>query len=244
MPITDNLKALWPFDGNPNDIQDSHNFAVTAGAPTYPAGRHNQCIHTDGVADYLTAAYSGDFANGNGAPWTCTGWLNIGVVQGDTINGPGVFGRGKSGGFNTGWYVMSRQHPLGPSFGVLSLIHEWDDGTRAVGDFSDNVGSHAISPGDWHFIAFGMGDDGKLFMRLDCFDKRIVLPSHLWTKQFTYDWTLGTIIVESTGLPGAYYNGNADELYYWNRALSDAETDLLCAGLFLPFNTRASVWAG
>lgn len=258
MPITDGLKALWPFDGNPNDIQDSHNFAVTAGAPTYPVGKHNQCILTDGVADYLTMPYSTDFEYGTGKPWTCTGWVNVS----DAITGPGegleiILCKGNTGGVGprNQWFLGTRYDSF-RGHQVLSFFMQAVDGTRSIGDFLFDPGTgpvpSTVNPGVWRFFAVGVRDDGSSWTQIDCearYDFYSLASGHLWTIQSPRDLLLGARLSDPDWfgpppLPGNYYHGKTDEVYYWNRALSDAELGQLCSGLFLPFNTRASVWAG
>ena len=238
MALTDNLVSYWRMEepglSNRYDLIGTNNFTVTAGVPSQVSGKSGFALHGNGINSYLTCPYTSDFALGNNQQWTWTAWVKIDRAQGDTSNGPIIITRGPGSGFNPQWQLMTRQHTLGPTYGELSLVHHWVDDEIRIEDFADTLGSLAILPNEWHFVAFGMQSDGKLFMQIDCYPRINPLPTHTWTKQYTYDTIALGILLESSGLPSPsqYFAGAVDEVGYWTRELTSGELTTLCAGSY------------
>ena len=201
---TDGLVAYYPFNGNTNDESSNGNHGTVFGASLTNDrfGNSNSAYSLDGVDDYLVAPHQ---------PWlnlpgdfTLSAWVLSDVTQG------------------------ANNFVIAKGAGVFPLPHEYalyfangDNKPRfSVNNASFN-NSHlhppVIAPTDEWIHILAVAESGVLRLYVDAVE--------LASGSYTYSSTTTDLFFGL--LSPQYYRGSLDDIRIYNRALTDAEIQVL-----------------
>lgn len=221
--LEDGLVAAWTFDdGTPRDQVGKNHGKIIQGVKPDPKGKFGQAMSFDGLKDsHISVPHSKDFEHDTN--FSVSAWWN--VRQGR--NHSGIWKGDKVGWGPNFWFRMVTTSNTSMTFGVCWLGTE---GWFAT----DNV----MKPGEWYHACQTVdGKDKKQAIAWvnakmppsgQSNPKPIVTPLLLF-KDKPLEMGVGRGIDGVVG-NDTYYDGLIDEVYIWNRALSEAEVKDLSAG--------------
>jgi len=210
-PGTTGLVAQYPFNGNANDSVGGHN-GTTTGTPAYTTGKIGQAILLDGVDDLVTV---GAVGVSGAAQRTIAGWAKANALVGALPDWINIFGfTGPSG--NNGHFDIELVNVGARGYGIH--VYGWERLIMPI-DF------------DWHHLAATYDGttirwygDGQ-FIGSDS-TRVLATPDnvHMGKRDDNEN----------------YWPGRVDEVYIYNRALSDAQVAWL-AGYTSAFSVAADL---
>lgn len=213
-PAATNLMAQYSFEGNANDSVGAHNGTV-GGAPTYVAGKVGQAIKLNGVQDYVLVESSFDLPVYSAAVWF--------QVEGGTGN------RDLISVFNDAALHGALLEVT--STGGLRFLHRAPVGS--TGGDADIRNNAKFDDGSWYHVAIvKSADSTTLYINGE------QAGSAASTTQFDQALTkiaLGMLKYPINTADARYFPGAIDEVYLYNRVLSEAEIAWL-AGRTKPFD--------
>jgi hypothetical protein len=209
-PAAESLVLRFAFDGNMDDDAGAYD-GVAAGAPTYAEGQVGQAIVFDGVRDYITATGTFDLT-----AYTATIWFRV---------DGGVDARD----------ILTAYNPTGYLYGILlevtadgQLRYLHRSPVAATG--GANLYSNAsYDDGAWHHVAIVQsGETMALYVNGVQVASAAASSLDLALEKIA----VGVLRSEE---PQRFFPGALDDLYLYNRALSDSEIASL-AGRTQPFD--------
>jgi hypothetical protein len=211
-PGTAGLVAQYPFNGNANDVIGSHN-GTTISLPTYTTGKIGQAILLDGIDDMVDV---GTVGISGAAPRTIAGWAKSGASSAALPDWTNIFGFTGPAGDNGHFDIELVNAGGNRGYGIH--VYGWE---------------RNITPMDldWHHLAASY--DGTTIKwygdgRLIGSDSTRVLASP------------DNIHIGKRDDNENYFPGRVDEVYIYNRALSDAQVAWL-AGYTSAFSIPADL---
>jgi len=211
-PGTAGLAAQYPFNGNANDVIGGHN-GTTISLPTYTTGKIGQAILLDGIDDMVDV---GTVGISGAAPRTIAGWAKSGASSAALPDWTNIFGFTGPAGDNGHFDIELVNAGGNRGYGIH--VYGWE---------------RNITPMDldWHHLAASY--DGTTIKwygdgRLIGSDSTRVLASP------------DNIHIGKRDDNENYFPGRVDEVYIYNRALSDAQVAWL-AGYTSAFSIPADL---
>ncbi len=208
--ISDGLVVYYPFNGNADDASGNGNHGLVHGAilANDRFGNSSNAYSFDGVDDYI-------MTNSNislGLDYSVVLWFNYtGPTHGT------LFHRGY-----TGWCWYEPHIQITESLEVIAAV----SGCNSAG----LVGASAIISGEWYQVAI-VARDGSQEFYVNGVQMASTSHTDRWT--FSYQAFVGTGANQNTPV-GTYYHGLIDDVRIYNRALSEAEIQLLYGRIYLP----------
>jgi hypothetical protein len=211
-PGTTGLIAQYPFEGNANDVVGGHN-GTTISLPTYTTGKIGQAILLDGIDDMVDV---GAVGISGAAARTIAGWARSNALVEALPDWINIFGfTGPAG--NYGHFDIELVN-AGGNRGYGIHVYGWQQLIMPI-DF------------EWHHLAASYDGttikwyaDGRLINS----DSTLVLN------------TPDNVHMGKRDDNENYFPGRVDEVYIYNRALSDAQIGWL-AGYTSPFSIPADL---
>ncbi|BBO32942.1 LamG-like jellyroll fold domain-containing protein [Lacipirellula parvula] len=225
--LTDNLVALYEFDGNFLDSSGSPFLSngTPVNGPQFTAGKIGQAMWLPGVKDYmsLNPATLTELNFGTTTDFSVSMW----VRQDDFVSDPAVFSnKNWATGDNVGinWAVKGN--------GVFDLNTRASGGNRLDLDTAQN--SAPLGVGVWSHVLMTIDRDGPTKLYINGVNTGTINLSSQGTFQSGLPWNVGQ---DGTGNYGPEFTGAVDELAIWRRALSPGEASQL-------WNTGAGIDLG
>jgi len=217
-PDPDGLVVHYKFDGNADDSSGNNYHGIEKDGPTYVDGKFGQAIHFDGFDDYV--AITDVNYTGTGYPEvTVCAWIRT------------TDGAGNIASFDRNEYYRLQ---TGGEAGGPGLVgwHVWtSDGqidTQDAPNWPANTGR--VDDGQWHHVA-GVFDNGTLTIYIDGGPREPYFGGATFGTDNAYAryGIVGAGCEASYPPPSgrannfSYLEGDLDELYIYDRALSQAE---------------------
>lgn len=203
MSLTNWLVSYWKLDEaswtTAYDSVGSNDWTISGA--TWTTGKINDWLSFDWVDDYVSIPHNTSL-NFGANPFTVSCWVNF-----NTTNRFHLFNKDW---FGSWWWVRDR-------FDLSTDKYEFriDDGSNAKEyHFTSN-----INDWNWHFLSF-IRDEQNMIVYID--------GSAVSGSFYLNDWTVGTIDNTDILYFGRYstlatYNWLMDEVWIWNRALTQEE---------------------
>jgi hypothetical protein len=220
--LQNGLVGYWPFCGNANDASGNNNNGTVNGATltTDRFGNSNSAYSFDGVNNYISTEYSGILGTANRSVsfWAKQSQIFINslcascsrnpmISYGSNIMGPSQIGNGFYCEFNIGL--------TGISF----------DGNETAASYSTPI---PVNDNNWHQYVFVMSSVTNS-SSVKIYQDGVLL------NQLSYTYISSAIINTLLGnnlefgrrtfnqQNSSYYNGQLDDIGFWNRALNQQE---------------------
>jgi len=210
-PGTTGLQAHYEFEGTTNDSSVNARHGTIMGNPTFVAGQVGQAIDLDGVDDFVeVTGYKGILQ----PPWTLSCWVKT-TTGGDMD----IMSWGTEGG---GLKVEFRLHD-----GRLRVEH----------GNGNNRGDAQIHDGEWHHAVAVLPEGGVMEDVTFYLDGKPlgVFQIGNGTNPFVTTEGIDFNIGRSGPMGARYFTGAIDDVYIYDRVLSDAEI-AGSAGQTMPFD--------
>lgn len=227
------LVAYYPFNGNANDISGSENNGTVHGA-TLTAdrfGNTNSAYHFNGIDNDITCLFPGPIGT---SPRTISFWAKTSEIPYNTWDNAVIsYGSNNAYGERFELSVNSRSRGLGIDINGAALTKDFDN--------SDN---------GWHYYtAVFVGGTNKTM-----YDVKLYADGYLLTNA-TYDNGNSSILNTASEQPihiGSlfntyrFFNGDIDEVKFYNKALTETEIKNEFKNLiaYYPFNGNANDESG
>jgi hypothetical protein len=210
-PAPENLVARYAFEGNTNDSTGAHN-ATAVGAPTFDAGKVGQAIKLNGATDHVVVEGTFDLPEYSAAMWFRvdggTGARDLLSIYSGTSHG-----------------VLLEVTDVG----ALRFVHRAPLGGSGGTDIRSNS---KYADGAWYHLAIV-----KSATAATLYVNGVLASTAADSTQF--DATLPRLVIGVLGHDrlSRYFPGAIDEVYLYNRALSQGEVASL-AGRTAPFDDQ------
>jgi hypothetical protein len=213
-PDEANLVAHYAFDGNTNDSTGAHP-GTAVGNPPFVDGAIGQAVRLNGTGDYVELTGYKGVLGAN--PVTVTAWVNTTSTVTGAIMGWGANVAGQRFGFRI-------------DAGRLRFEHQ---GGNVQGD-------SIVNDGAWHHVAVTIQANAtvsypEVILWLDGQDDTRVTTD---PDAFNLTADLDARIGSRPSVDDRFFMGDIDEVYIYERALSQGEVAWL-AGRTQPFDTSA-----
>lgn len=215
--LTDNLVALYGFDGNFLDTSGSPlaSHGVGINNPQFTVGKIGQAMWLPGIKDYMSldATTLTELDFGASTDFSVSMW----VRQDDFANDPAVFSnKNWSSGDNVGvnWAVKGN--------GVFDLNTRASTGNRLDLDTAQN--SAPLGIGIWSHVLMTIDRDGPTKLYVNGVNTGTISLSSQGSFQSGLPWNVGQ---DGTGNYAPEFTGAVDELAIWRRALNPIEATQL-----------------
>jgi len=211
--LNDGLVAYYPFNGNAQDESGNGNDGTVHGA-VFVDGITGEGLQFDGVDDYANIPNS---ASINTSSFTVALWWNFIVMdpnRGETLieKRNGYASNRYKGNYIIQYASFASSPHTGPFLRVVI-----GDGSQEVECFKENL---ELQEGKFYFIV-ATYDKSFLRLYLDAVEIAQIATA------MTANVGDGDINIGSVPTSGHYTNGIIDQLYIYNRALSDSEIQML-----------------
>jgi len=218
--ITDKLEAVWTFESAAaNESLGRHGY-FGVNTPTYTAGKNGNALTLDGTNQYILLSQK---LSGTNDAFTLNFWINSDVTTGNKY--PIEFGNGGAAYLTFGWY------------GSASTWITWYP-NNAQPDFGYNFIKNPPKVGTWEMITIVYNTTGDYFYWngvLNRTDLTSIPASVTWDANY---YSIGTM--RNSDIT-RYWDGQIDEMYFWNRSITQAEITSLYGGSFYPFTASSTV---
>jgi hypothetical protein len=232
------LMLHYKLDGDATDSSGNNYHGIEKDGPTYVEGKFGQAIRLDGLDDYVAIQDMNYIGVGHPEVTVCA-WIRT------TDSGSGIIASFDRSEF---WRLETNGAGGGP--GQVG----WDVWSVTDNTYVDTGSIRRVDDGQWHHVA-GVFDNGTMTIYIDGGAE----PSHVSSdstfgrdRAYPRYGFLGANSEASypppTGRPdGGYFEGDVDELYIYNRALSEAEIRYLAdetpgdGELYIPVPSVANV---
>lgn len=226
-PPIEGLLAYYPFDGDATDVSGNAQNGMVYGATpsTDRFGNAGGALSFDGVNDYVA------FPNLGTSQFTISTFIQ--VPTSSQTNSRFFQGWDSGESFAIGYRTLTDTTGWGCNHGyttpgpyLIGSFHPYVSGTLIYGE------QHLCYPVDlsdeqWHAVAVSYdGETAKVYLDAQMvasfvFDDSVVSYYTSWTEEYRnsqLNFTLGRFAREYS-----YFRGAFDDVYVYNRALSDAE---------------------
>jgi hypothetical protein len=219
VPRPSTLVSEWRGESNANDSLSHHYNGTAVGNVTYTAGKHGQAFLFDGSSSYVTIN-DGDALWPSGS-FSLEAWVNTTHSGGDIMEKYACWNACPANMANALWVIAF-------SNGNAQFEFRPDAANAAISSVTDSL--HSINDGQWHHMV-GVRDVSSMMMLLYV-DGALAVSASLPALQdgpmSNLDNDVDLIAVGASPTAGATtftpnYNGAADELAYYNGALSATE---------------------
>jgi len=217
-PDLNGLVVHYKFDGNADDSSGNNYHGIEKDGPTYVDGKFGQAIHFDGLDDFV-AITDVNYTGTGYTQVTACAWVRTTDGAGNIVS----FDR------NEYWRLQTGGEAGGPG---LVGWHVWtSDGqidTQDAPNWPANTGR--VDDGQWHHVA-GVFDNGTLTIYIDGGPREPYFGGATFGTDNAYAryGIVGAGCEASYPPPSgrannfSYLEGDLDELYIYDRALSQAE---------------------
>jgi hypothetical protein len=218
--LTDNLVALYQFEGNFLDTSGSQQLShgTPVNNPQFAPGKIGQAMYLPAVKDYmsLNPATLTELNFGTTTDFSISMWIR----QDDFANDPAVLSNknwvtGDNVGIN--WAVKGN--------GIFDLNTRASGGARLDLDTPQN--SASLGVGVWGHVLMTIDRDGPTRLYVNGVNTGTINLSSQGSFNGSLPWNIGQ---DGTGNYGIEFNGAVDELAFWRRALTSAEASQLWNG--------------
>lgn len=211
---TSGLVGYWSFDGNANDESGNGNDGTVSGA-TYTTDRFG---HAGSALEFNG---SGQVTIANPAHFDLTTFSIVGFISVAAGNSNRlIVTKAPSSSFGNFTYFVNADN-AGAAGGKLGYVHD-----VAAGNWSANASSSAIANDTFVCVAVTMSAAQAKFYVDGTVDVSLATPPAPLT-------TTAPVVIGNGGLSGTGgngpFNGVIDDMWIYNRALSDAEVSQICA---------------
>jgi hypothetical protein len=196
--MREGLVALWPGEGNANDIAGTNNGTLVNGAG-FATGEVGQAFSFDGVSSYVSIPDSPSL-DAFVSQITIETWIKSNRTNA-YWNWQGIICKG-----NSSWRLQARAGATTVTFSATG-----------VSPNGDLYGSRNVYDGQWHHVA-GVYDGTNMFLYVDG-TLDVSQPATGLIAQNSYPLGIGN----NTGGSGYYFAGLVDEASIYNRALTASE---------------------
>jgi hypothetical protein len=205
--MRDGLVALWPGDGNADDVIGTNNGTLTPGA-SYAAGKAGQAFLLDGTGGYVSIPDSPSLDTFVSSI-TVEAWIKINPLAVNT-DWKGIVTKGNSSWWLQAWFPAN-------------TVYVAFAGLRPK---MDMFGTRNINDGQWHHVA-AVYDGTKMFLYVDGLVDASQ-PATGLIAQNNDPVCIGAnakAFVPRCGCnqTGYFFNGLIDEVSLYNRALTASE---------------------
>lgn len=217
--LTDDLFSYWKYDENTglNSYDEISSYNGTIAGATWTTGKLNYCLDYDGTNNDYTLLPTGHnpISNTN-QPFTISLWFNSETND--------VFQRLYE--FNSGTQFVIQKMGTGQGCDNCMRFLVYNSGVKV------DVQGTAITSSGWHYYVIQNTGSGKYEMFID--------DVSVGTHNTTYNLPISGTGYVGRGSPAVteYFDGQIDELAFWNRTLSSVELTALYnlgVGLSYPF---------
>ncbi len=208
MPPPNGLVAYYPFDGNAHDASLYQNHARERGTLSYAAGLAGQAASFNGTDAYVEAHDASWLHFGSGS-FTVAAWVKTNGVSTAPLVDKGAPTLTAEGAFHT---LVST--------GAARLSIQ---SAASSGDYKDVRSTGSINDAAWHHVVATRDADNHL-LKIYVDGAQAATP--------TSDSGIGSIdstrsLLIGTDQSNTRFKGLIDEVYLYNRAISDAEVTAL-----------------
>ncbi|MHC4189334.1 MAG: LamG-like jellyroll fold domain-containing protein [Planctomycetota bacterium] len=215
IPDPAGLVAHYKLDGDATDSSGNNYHGIEKGGPTYVAGKFGQAIHLDGFDDYV-AIQNFNYASSGYPEVSVCAWVRTNDDNGQIAS----FDRSDNWRMEIGGEYAGGPGLVG--WEVYTSTGQMDTGEHGPGN------TRRVDDGQWHHLA-GVFDNGTLTIYIDGNPRKPYFggPTFGYGRYTRYGF-LGCGSEASYPPPsgrqtGAYLEGDLDEVYIYNRALSQTE---------------------
>ena len=223
---SDGLVLFMSFDGNVNDVSGNGNDGSTAGTVTYQAdrfGNPESALSLSGNAsNHVDVNYTPSFSFSEG--FTMTAWFKTNTLSGDRR----ILQMGNTDSSGQGFHLMKSDDSMGA---VLKV------GGPYFGQWSDLDGPTSIATDNWHHVALTAdftSSEWKIYIdsELARVDTSSTSMSSVNAIPLNYNATFEIGKKAGSSYNGDAWNGELDDIGFWNRALAPDEITSLFGGQF------------
>jgi hypothetical protein len=201
--MREGLVALWPGEGNANDVAGTNSGTLVNGAG-FVTGEVGQAFSFDGMSSYVSIPNSPSLD-------TCVSsitietWIKLNQLTADS-NWEGIVTKG-----NSSWRLQA-------TAGANTVYFA----ATGVSPTDDIYGNRNVHDGQWHHVA-AVYDGTNMFLYVDG-TLDVSQPATGSISQNSYPVCIGANAIPGVGLePGYFFNGLIDEASICNRALTASE---------------------
>jgi hypothetical protein len=223
---TNGLVGWWPFNGNANDESGNGNNGTVNGATLTNDrfGVVDKAYSFDGINDFIQCLQSGLTGNQS---ITVSFWMKTG-------NGSGqIFTYGGNGTTGNDFRIIINSYPSCLNSVAFDIYNSGIGYTTTFNNTWDNyVVSYNSSSGST--VNSSSIYKNGILLSSSCFNSSGVTPNFMGNYPITFGRYHGTI-------PTDFFQGQLDDIGYWNRALSDCEIQNLYSSTNPTNTTTVSV---